>query len=137
MKIIFAIFLIISFAGCSFNNNKSDQQVYEQNKKNLSEKEKADPLVFLKVSGNKEKNIIGQTVIKGTITNSATICSYKNVRIKMLCYQQEKMIIEHEDVVADLIQPNTTKEFKTKYRLPKGTDSVALFVMSATPEIKN
>jgi hypothetical protein len=35
------------------------------------------------------------------------------------------------DVIDDMIKPNSIDNFKIKYRLPKGTDSIALSVMSA------
>lgn len=41
------------------------------------------------------------------------------------------MLEEHEDLVDDIVKPNTAEDFKTKYRLPKGADSIALSVMSA------
>jgi len=42
------------------------------------------------------------------------------------------MMIEHEDVNDDVIKSNSINNFKIKYRLPKGTDSIALSVMSAS-----
>jgi len=98
----------------------------------MKQKEKKHPLQFLHVEGDNKKNIIGQTVIHGTIYNKATIASYKDVRIKMLCYKDGKMVEEHEDVLDDVIKPNTDNDFKTRYRLPKGTDSIDLSVMSAS-----
>ena len=50
----------------------------------------------------------------------------------MLCYKDGKMVEEHEDIIDDVIKPNSDKDFKTKYRLPKGTDSIDLSVMSAS-----
>jgi len=42
------------------------------------------------------------------------------------------MVEEHEDTIDEIIIPNSTKDFKTKYRLPKGTDSIALSIMNAS-----
>ena len=124
-----ALFLLVS---CSGSEKKFDAQSYEQHKENLAGKEKKNPLTFLSVTGDDKKNIIGQTVVRGKISNKATISSYKDVRIKMLCYKDNKIIVEHEDVIDDVIKPNSTNNFKIKYRLPKGTDSIALSVMSAS-----
>ena len=49
----------------------------------------------------------------------------------MLCYKNGMRVQEHEDVVPDIIKPGAIKTFKTKYHLPKGTDSLAISVMSA------
>jgi hypothetical protein len=70
--------------------------------------------------------------VRGKISNKATVSSSKDVRIKMLCYKDNKMMIEHEDVIDDVIKSNSINNFKIKYRLPKGTDSIALSVMSAS-----
>jgi hypothetical protein len=123
-----AIFLL----SCSGSAKKFDEQSYEQYKENLASKEKKNPLTFLSVAGDNKKNLIGQTVIRGKISNKATISSYKDVRVKMLCYRNNKLVEEHEDVIDDVIKPGSTKDFKTRYRLPRGTDSISLSVMSAT-----
>jgi hypothetical protein len=116
---------------CSNSEKKFDQQSYEQHKESLADKEKKNPITFLSVTGDNKKNLIGQTVVRGKISNKATVSSYKDIRIKILCYKNDKMVEEHEDVINDIIKPNSTKDFKTRYRLPKGTDSIALSVMSA------
>ena len=133
MKYIFCAFLVVSVMGsCGGSETKTDEQAYTEQKESLEQKEKKHPLQFLHIEGDNKKNIIGQTVIHGTIYNKATIASYKDVRIKMLCYKDGKMVEEHEDVLDDVIKPNTDNDFKTRYRLPKGTDSIDLSVMSAS-----
>jgi hypothetical protein len=128
MLSIATIFLI------SCGGKKFDQQSYEQQKQNIAAKEKKNPLLFLRVEGDNKKNVIGKTAIHGKILNKATICSYKNIRIKMLCFKNNKMMEEHEDVLNDVIKPNDQRSFKIKYRLPKGTDSITLSIMSAAAE---
>lgn len=133
MKFIPAICLIFSIlVSCSSNEKKLDEESYTAQKESLEQKEKKHPLQFLRVEGDNKKNIIGQTVIRGTIYNNATVASYKDVRIKMLCFKDGKMVEEHEDTIDDVIKPNSDNDFKTKYRLPKGTDSIHLSVMSAS-----
>jgi len=132
-KSILSLFVAAIFSlSCGGSNKKFDEQSYEQHKESLASREKKNPLSFLSVEGDNKKNLIGQTVIRGKISNKATISSYKDVRIKMLCYKNDKLAEEHEDVIDDVIKPNSTTNFKTRYRLPKGTDSIALSVMSAT-----
>jgi len=129
----FSIFCIVFFlTECGSSEKKFDSQSYEHYKESLAEKEKKNPLAFLTVTAENKKNIIGQTVVRGKISNKATVSSYKDVRIKMLCYKDNKMMIEHEDVIDDVIKSNSINNFKIKYRLPKGTDSIALSVMSAS-----
>jgi hypothetical protein len=119
------------FMSCGSGEKKFDSQSYEQHKESLAEKEKKNPSAFLTLSAGNKKNIIGQTVVRGKISNRATVRSFKDVRIKMLCYKDRKMVEEHEDVVDEVIKPGSTNDFKLKYRLPKGTDSIAFYVMNA------
>jgi len=131
-------FIIIVLTACGGSAEKStEDKTYSEQKESLEQTEKKHPLRFLRIEGDNKKNLIGQTVVRGTIFNKATLAAYKDVRIKMLCYKDGKMVEEHEDVVNDIIKPNSDKDFKTKYRLPKGTDSIELSVMSASvAEIK-
>ncbi|QEC65924.1 hypothetical protein FRZ67_00880 [Panacibacter ginsenosidivorans] len=132
MKYIFCLFFItVTLLSCGSDAKKSEEQTYTEQKESLEQKEKKNPLHFINVTGDNKKNIIGQTVIRGILYNKATVVAYKDVRIKMLCYKNGKMVEEHEDVINDVIKPNSEKEFKTRYRLPKGTDSINLSVMSA------
>jgi hypothetical protein len=116
---------------CGSDAKKSEEQTYTEQKESLEQKEKKNPINFLDITGDNKKNIIGQTVIRGTLYNKATIVAYKDIRVKILCYNDGKMVEEHEDVINDVLKPNSEKEFKTRYRLPKGTDSIYLSVMSA------
>jgi hypothetical protein len=129
IKSSFFIVLVLFMFDC--NNSDKSNVKYEQTKKVLANKERSDPMAFLKVLSTDKKNLIGQTVVKAKLKNTATICSYKNVRIKMLTYKKGKMVEEHEDVLEEVIRPGSSVNFKLRYRLPKGTDSVALSVMNA------
>lgn len=131
MKYFFSILALILLFSCGSSDIKSETDTYKKAKESLSDKEKKNPLKFLSVTGDDKKNLIGQTVINGNVTNTATVIAYKDIRIKMLSYKDGKMVEEHEDVIDDLVKPGNTKNFKTRYRLPKGTDSIALSVMSA------
>ena len=130
-SILFTYLAVALLSSCGNNEKAFETESYEEHKESLQEREKKNPLQFLHVSGDDKKNLIGQTVIKGTIQNKATVVSYRDVRIKMLCYKNTRMVEEHEDVIPDILKPNTKKDFKSRYRLPKGTDSIALSVMSA------
>ena len=120
----------VVLASCGGNNATAEED-YTTHKESLQETETKHPLRFLKVTGDDKKNLVGQTVIRGTITNTATIVPYRDVRVKMLCYKDGRQVEEHEDVIPDIIAPGQSQSFKTRYRLPRGTDSIALSVMSA------
>ena len=129
------LFLIVSSAilfSCNSNNAKSDQENYELLKENLLKKEQETPQNFLIISGNNKMNLLGQTVVKGTITNKASVATFKDAEIKLSFYSKTKALLETDkETVFEQLAPGESKHFKTKYFAPKGTDSVALEVLSA------
>ena len=136
MKNLFFALLISSFLfSCNANDNKkavSEKDNYEKTKENLADKEKKNPQNFLTVSGHDKHNLLGQTVVKGIITNKATVASYKDVDVKLDFYSKTGTLLETDkETVYEVIAPGQSKNFKTKYFAPKGTDSVGLTVTAA------
>ena len=132
---IFSIGLSIFLFSCSESDSKKAEKEkisYEATKENLQEKETKDPQSFLTVSGHDRHNLLGQTVVKGTITNKATVASYKDVDVKLDFYSKTGTLLETDkETVYEIIAPGQSKNFKTKYFAPKGTDSVALSITAA------
>lgn len=109
-----------------------DQENYELTKEKLLEKELKNPAHFLKITGTHKRNILGQTVVKGSISNSAAVAMYKDVKIKLTFYSKTKTLLETDtEVIYEQFFPGDNKHFKTKYFAPKGTDSVALSIVTA------
>ena len=112
-----------------------NKQDYQQQKESLLSKEKKAPKEFLSISGKDHRNILGQTVFKGVIHNSATVCSYKKVRVKLLYYKSDgTLVTNHEEEFDETVKPIDDIEFKAKYKTPRGTDSVSAYIMSAVAE---
>jgi len=128
MRPAFIFLFVVSIVSCK---QKFDSKAYEENKQSLADREKEHPEQFLRISSDDKKNLFGATVIKGRLVNTASVCWYKNTRVKMLCYKDGIRVQEHEDVIPDLVKPGNVKNFRTRYHLPKGTDSLALSIMSA------
>ncbi len=133
--LIFAVFISSFLFSCNGNDTKNaltEKDNYEKTKENLSDKEKKTPQNFLTVSGHDKHNLLGQTVVKGTITNKATVASYKDVDVKLDFYSKTGTLLETDkETVFEIIAPGQSKNFKTKYFAPKGTDSVALSITAA------
>lgn len=111
---------------------KFDQDSYEKNKETLADKEKNNPIKFLSVKVHNRKNLIGQTVVKGSINNNATICTYKDVEIRFSFYSKTgTRLTEELETIYESVTPGKSIDFKTKYFAPKGTDSVSAKVESA------
>jgi hypothetical protein len=128
MRLFFFSLIILLLNSCK---EKFDNKTYEDNKQSLAQKEQTHAGAFLKITSNDKKTLFGATVIKGKIFNTASVCGYKLVRVKILCYHNGIRVEEHEDIFPALIKPGTVSNFKTKYRLPKSTDSISLSVMNA------
>jgi len=112
--------------------NLKSGKTYEESKQNLADKEKENPKQFLKLTGDDHRNFWGKTVYKGLIKNTATVISYKDVRVKLLYFKEGAQVANHEELFDNTISPNDDFSFKAKYKTPRGTDSVAAYIMSAT-----
>ncbi len=136
MKIIFFIgcFSALVLFGCNNSKHKmeADKDGYEKAKESLEEKEKKNPVLFLSVSSKDKHNLIGQTVIKGNVTNNAKVCVYKDVQLEISFFSKTGTLLEKgNETVYDAIQPGKSGEFKIKNFTPKGTDSISIKVLGA------
>ena len=126
--------LIILFS-CNSNNSKNaaaEKENYEVTKQALKEKEGKNPINFLSVTGSDKHNLFGQTVVKGNITNKASVAVYKDVDVQLNFYSKTGALLEADkETVFETIHPGESKNFKTKYFAPKGSDSVALKILGA------
>lgn len=137
-KILVFACLFSFFSACKDEkkDKKFDTASYEKVKETLADKEKNNPARFLTVSNKDHKNIIGQTVVKGAITNSATVCSYKDVELRLSFFSKTgTKLDEVVETIYENVGPGQTVKFKTKYFAPKGTDSVAIKVTKAIGDV--
>lgn len=137
MKNYFCFLLVLSTTLFSCNSDpsnkiKSEKEDYQITKENLLKKEQKYPSNFLIVNGHDKRNMLGQTVVKGIITSKASVAVFKDVEIKLSFYSKTKALLENDkETIFEQFKPGESKDFKTKYFAPKGTDSVALEVMGA------
>ncbi len=130
--LIFCSLFIFSCSNDPSKKDTTDKESYEKAKLEVLKKEQKNPRDFLVVDGHENRNFFGQTVIKGKITNKASVAVFKDVNLKLSFYSKTKALLESDDeTVFELLHPGETKSFKTKYFAPKGTDSVALAVIAA------
>jgi hypothetical protein len=138
MKYLVSLFILSAtlFSCASKDQHKKlDKETYIQQKESLLDKEKKSPKEFLTITGVDKRNFWGQTVFKGVIHNEATVCSYKNVRVKLLYYKTDgTLVTNHEEEFDETVKPGNDIEFKAKYKTPKGTDSVVASIMSAVAD---
>lgn len=134
-SLVFLFALLVILSSCSSNDAKNaltEKENYELTKKNLRDKEIKNPQNFLTASGSNKHNLVGQTVVKGIVTNKATVAIYKDVDVQLDFYSKTGALLETDkETVYETIRPGQSKSFKTKYFAPKGSDSVALKVLNA------
>lgn len=131
-SILCILSVILSSCNDSDSSAKSEKESYQITKEQLLKKEQKDPAAFLVVSGKNKKNIVGQTVIKGTVVNKASVATFKDVDIKLSFFSKTKALLETDkETIFEIFEPGESKDFKIKYFAPKGTDSVALQVLGA------
>lgn len=138
-KLIAVVLLFTALTACKDEKKeaKFDTKTYEEVKETLAEKEKKNPARFLTVNTRHRGNLIGQTVVIGTITNTATVSWYKDVELHLSFYSKTAVKLDEGiETVYEEIAPGKTVKFKTRYFSPKGTDSVAVSVSKAVGEIR-
>ena len=139
-KIIPALILVsFVFTACGSSDEKAKDEKgkdkYEQTKETLGETEKKNPKRFLSVDGYKRRNLIRETVVKGTITNKATVASFKDIDVEISFYSETgALLLKDHEVVYKVVAPNSSEDFKYKTFAPKGTDSVSMIIAGAKTE---
>ncbi len=109
MKKYFSLIILAAIFLFACNETDSSQQKkesYELTKKELLSKEQKDPTAFISISGNNKKNIVGQTVVRGSLTNKASIAVFKDVDIKLSFYSKTKALLETDkETIFDILEP--------------------------------
>lgn len=138
MKTNLSLIIISSLTILSCGNSLStdyaqSQPTYEETKLSLEETEKRFPLQFLSTNGTYRKNLIGEWVLEGTISNSASVVTYKDVVITIMYFSKTKTLIGKENkIIYEFFKPGTTKKFKIKVGGFSGTESIGWEVGNAT-----
>ena len=132
----FLLLATFLFTACGESaNEERPSEKYEEQKKSLEDTERESPLQFLKVSGDFRTNILQQSVVTGEIENKASTVAYKNIEVKVTYMDRNGKVIE-KDVsnINVTLEPHSSTEFKIKNMKPKGTESVKVDIVGATPD---
>jgi hypothetical protein len=134
--IIGLIVVVLAGAGYWLNKtySKKPEEAYKENIKNIAAIEKATPTKFLIMKANYSKNWLGTKLkIKGTISNRATIASYKDIVVGITYYSKTKSEIEKtEQTVFEIVAPNTHLDINLKIDNMSKADSIGWKIISAT-----
>lgn len=133
-NILFLFLLIFAISSCEHKNDYdvTTGKSYENSKLSLEKTEQENPTAFLAVTGERKKNILGQSIIKGKIINRAKIVTYKDIHVKLFFYSKTGALLEEDhEILYENIAPGGVKKFKSKYFTPQGTDSMVLKIITA------
>ncbi len=129
-----SVLMLVIFVACNSNanNTASEKEKYQKAKETLEEKERKNPIAFLSVNSHDKHNLIGQTVVKGTVSNMAKVCTYKDVSLELSFFSKTgALLLKTNETVYDKIEPGKSVNFKAKEFAPKGSDSVAIKITGA------
>ncbi len=114
----------------SMLRKKSEGELREQ----LKTKEEQHPTEFLSGEISFHDNLIGQSVIRGHVTNSATAATFKDIELTITYISKTGTPISNEIfTVYETLSPGQSTSFKFKTRSPKGTSNCKMVVSGATP----
>lgn len=97
--------------------------------------ERAEPLRFLSIEAGWYENLLStKFVIKGSITNAATVAKYKDIVIRVFYYSKTDTVIKEADFVLYEFYPaNSTKEFELRVPYMSNATSLGWSIIQASP----
>lgn len=132
MPRLFFALIIVVFLSCNSKEHQFDSTTYEKAKESISDKEKKNPERFLSVTSSDKRNWLGKEVISGVVHSRATVCTYKNVKLKILFIDKAGVVLkEGNETINDFISPNDSKSFKFRYSAPRETDDIKITIVDA------
>lgn len=113
-------------------NGAKSKDTYKSSKLTIEQIEQQNPLRFLEIVGKDKHNLIGQTVVKGEITNKATVVTYKDISVSIKFISKTGVVLEEdEEVIYEEVKPGSNINFKSKFFAPKGTEDVKMKIIKA------
>jgi len=116
------------------NSNSSNRVRTESDLRNeLESKEKRNPKTYLSVDYDLNYRLFsGKDEIKGTIYNSATMATFKDVILTVTYSSNTGTKLYSENfVVYDFIYPGSSTDFNIKTYSPEGTKQIGVKIKSA------
>ncbi len=132
MNRLLVVLIVFILGSCGSKEEKFDTATYESAKENIQQKESKHPEQFLSVTSSDKKNWIGKRVIAGVVHSRATVCTYKDIELKITFLSKSGEVLkEGNEKVSDFISPNQSKNFKFRYTAPKETDDIRVTIVGA------
>jgi len=102
-------------------------------RRNLITVERGNPLKYLEVGFKLDYKIIGKKdVVKGKITNNATLARYKDIKVEIYCYSGTKTLIKTiRKTIYEYVRPRSKRAFEHKFKSPSGTKTISVAIVGA------
>ncbi|MBC8033256.1 MAG: hypothetical protein H7Y03_03865 [Chitinophagaceae bacterium] len=121
-------FTYIMFTSCGFSSTKSPEEL----RKDSLVQERSHPENYLIQEGRWRKNIIGQTVLEGTITSKATVADFKDVQLQVVWLTKTNTELRTNIYpVFEYFAAGKTVPYKIKAVAPSGTSNIRVTVHTA------
>jgi len=116
-------------------NGNSSEESYEEKVMTIEEIEYSQPTNFLSADATYRENFWGDKIkVKCSITNNATVATYKDVVIRITYYTKTGTeITSEEHVIYEVFPPNSTKTVELKIDNYAHVNSIDCEVIGASP----
>jgi hypothetical protein len=109
-------------------------ETYQEKVMTVEEIEKSQPTNFLTADGNYNENFWGTKLkVHGTITNKATVATYKDAVVKVTYYSKTKTELgSQEYTIYETFPPTSARNFELKIENYKDVNSIGWDVVNAS-----
>jgi hypothetical protein len=119
ISIIISFFILFSCNSNSSNSSDTTETPKEKTadelRQELKQKEQQEPSKYLKTQAGMRRNLIDETVVEGTISNSSTSATFKDpvLEIVFLSKTNTQLSVQRKQVF-ELLSPGNSVKFKIK-----------------------
>ncbi len=128
------LFPAVIVCGCTTNPARDEYSPAsdEEQKMALRQQEKENPIQFLSSTGTYRKNFFERFVVDGTISNTATVATYKDVVLEVRFYSRTETLLDTKQyTIYEYYPPGSRKTFNLKMYAAAGTSKIGWKIVDA------
>jgi hypothetical protein len=123
-----------SSAGSSIFSSTPREKTADEIRAELKQKEQQEFYKYIAAKSSMRKNLIGETVLEGTISNLAALSSFKDIVFEITFISKTGTEIDIQNhIVHELIGPQKLIRFKIKTITSKAATDFSFRLIGATP----
>ena len=129
MKRLIFLSVVLTLILVACNNSQNRIKTPDELRQELLVREQSTPSQYLKDNGTWRKNLIGATVLEGTISNSATLANFKDIVLKVGWLSKTNTVIKTEEyIIYENVGAGQSIPYKIKVDAPPATNGVQVGV---------